>query len=659
MRLIIFIIVLFSSVLLLRAQGTQAMLDSLDRLIAQSSSDTFKVSQLKKAAFTSIGYDLKKMGRYAYAMKAMLPHLRSDYHRGITYLTIGAYCKETEKYDSSLICLVEALKLIDRDKYPKDYGNASSYAGFIQEKQNLYRNAIRYHLEALRIREKMKDTSAVTISYMRLGTCYGALNSADTSLFYLRKAIYITERSKFKKNLSGMYNNMAITLKNIGKRDSAIFYYLKAYEVSRNNTDTIGMSGSLINIGSVYNRLGNYKESEKYLQQGYDLARKVNYVQWIINAANDLSELYKNTGDFSKAYNYLLESKTLSDSLQRENNFSEIANLEARFQNEKKERELEIQSLKIQMKDDELKQSNNRLLIVFAGFILALIALGSIVIGYRRYKMISEKMRLKNAEIEMQKTVIEQKNKDITDSITYARKIQRSLLASEHHFSRHFNEYFILYKPRDIVSGDFYWAYEEGDEVIIATADCTGHGVPGAFMSLIAVSKLNEIVREKKIRRPDEILNQLRKGIIETLSNDDEEHTNDGIDMTVCRYIGKTKLQYASANNSPWLLRGDDIQKLATDKFPVGPHVKMDVPFTLHEMELQSGDIVYTLTDGFADQFGGKSGKKFKYKQLAQKLAAIGNQRLDDQKQTLEKVFEEWKGTLEQIDDICIIGLKV
>jgi len=227
--------------------------------------------------------------------------------------------------------------------------------------------------------------------------------------------------------------------------------------------------------------------------------------------------------------------------------------------------------------------------------------------------------------------------------------------------------FFILYKPKDIVSGDFYHAIAHkpagsATEIFyMCTADCTGHGVPGALMSMVGISHLNESIIEKNLIHPNEILDNMRKGIIASLNPEgSEEESKDGMDCVLCAYdFENMKLEVAAANNSLWLIRNGELKEYKADKMPVGKYQDNMTPFSLQTIDLRKGDLIYTFTDGFADQFGGEKGKKFKYKQLQEKLMQIRDKPMTEQKQLLDSTFEKWKGNLEQVDDVLVIGLLV
>nr|MDQ3048422.1 SpoIIE family protein phosphatase [Bacteroidota bacterium] len=268
-------------------------------------------------------------------------------------------------------------------------------------------------------------------------------------------------------------------------------------------------------------------------------------------------------------------------------------------------------------------------------------------------------------EIKEQKDLIEEKHKEITDSINYAERIQRALLASKKLLDQNLNDYFILFKPKDVVSGDFYWATKTGsssgvENFILVTADSTGHGVPGAIMSIVNIASLKEAALQG-ITSPDLILNETRRLVIENLKNDGSvDGGKDGMDGCLLSFDFKNNLlSCASANNPIWIIRNKEIIEIKADRYPIGKHDKDTTPFTLHRLILQKGDVVYTLTDGFPDQFGGASGKKFKSKPLQELLLSISQEPMETQKQKLNDVFDNWKGNLEQVDDVCLIGVKI
>lgn len=277
------------------------------------------------------------------------------------------------------------------------------------------------------------------------------------------------------------------------------------------------------------------------------------------------------------------------------------------------------------------------------------------------YQNLEQKVSERTQEVHKQKAIIEEKNKDITDSIKYAKKIQQAIAPNIEEFNRNFTDSFILYKPKDIVSGDFYWFdHFENNVTVFAAADCTGHGVPGAFMSLICSDIMYKVINDQKIHEPAKALMGIDERLVSLIKKSSEASANDGMDIALCTYHKQTKkLQYAGAHRPLLLLRNKEIIEYRPNKYSIGGHSTEGKHFDLTEVNVVPGDLVYLLTDGYADQFGGDNGKKFKFKNFKELVLSICNKPMKEQKEILEETFESWRGSLEQIDDVCVIGVKI
>jgi serine phosphatase RsbU (regulator of sigma subunit) len=279
-------------------------------------------------------------------------------------------------------------------------------------------------------------------------------------------------------------------------------------------------------------------------------------------------------------------------------------------------------------------------------------------------KILEQKVEERTAEVVKKKDELqfayhetEEKNRDIMDSINYAKRIQYTLLANVEMIKANVKEHFILFQPKDVVSGDFYWAAKKDDRFYIAVCDSTGHGVPGAFMSLLNISFLNEAITQQNIQAPNEILNYVREQLINSILKDGAQDGMDGI--LLCIDKSNNTITYAAAHNNPVLISDGNLVEFKADKMPIGKGEK-DASFTLFTIEMKDvSDTLYLYTDGYADQFGGTNGKKFKYKQLQQMLLANCDKRLSEQQDIFLKTFNEWKGNLEQVDDVLLIGIRV
>ncbi|MFI5219846.1 MAG: PP2C family protein-serine/threonine phosphatase [Bacteroidia bacterium] len=273
---------------------------------------------------------------------------------------------------------------------------------------------------------------------------------------------------------------------------------------------------------------------------------------------------------------------------------------------------------------------------------------------------LSRLVEIRTAEVVHQKEIVEIKNKEILDSIHYAKRLQEAILPTDKTVKTYFPESFVLYMPKDIVAGDFYWIATSGEIVLVAVADCTGHGVSGALMSMMGVSLLNQIVNEKGIIVPSEILNQLHHSVIMALKQT-ENDTNDGMDIAICSFDLKNKqFQFAGANRPLWVIKNNEIEIIVPDKIPVGGlQIEGSGIFTNHAVKLNANETFYLFTDGYADQFGGENGKKLMTKQFKEKLLAVKNLNLTEQMKALKEYFEKWKGSNEQVDDVLVMGIRI
>ncbi len=341
----------------------------------------------------------------------------------------------------------------------------------------------------------------------------------------------------------------------------------------------------------------------------------------------------------------------------------EYADIENKLKD--KERLVSEQNQKIDDQiDDILKKSSKieeqkEIIWLSLLFIIIVSILG--VLAYRSYRLknkANKLVMLQKEEIEEQHKVLEEQHKEITDSINYAKRIQDAILPPLKLVKGYMPDSFILYKPKDIVAGDFYWMEGINNLIIFAAADCTGHGVPGAMVSVVCHNAMNRSVKEFMLVKPSDILDKTREIVMETFEKSAED-VNDGMDIALCSINTESnKLNFSGANNGLYVVRDGDIIEIKPDKQPIGNY-KDAKPFTNHEMSLQKGDVIYAFTDGFPDQFGGPKGKKFMYKPFRNMLIDIHQNPMDQQHETLVKAFSDWKGDIEQIDDVCVIGVRI
>lgn len=534
-----------------------------------------------------------------------------------------------------------------------------------------YQKGLYYLKQALKMDEKMKRMSGVANSLVGIGVLNIKEGNYDTALTYLYKSYEIDSSRKDIYDLSSVANDIGIAYANKKNYAYALYYYRKGIEISESVGDKLSIADFTGNIGTTYLRMRKYPEAEKYVLNALQIVNDLHNLDGEQEWYGTLSRIYDSTGEWKKAYMYYKNYSMAKDSLQNAANTKKMVSTELKYEYDKK-RTVEKEE---QQKKEVIEQSEKHkqkiitgsvtggliLVLIFSAFILRSLS------TTRRQKEIIEE---KNNETEQQKIKLEEKQKEILDSITYAKRIQNALLASDNLLSTHLKEYFVIYKPKDIVSGDFYWATFRNNRFYFAVCDSTGHGVPGAFMSLLNISYLYEAITEKNIIEPNEILNHARRRLIDSLSQYGSQDGMDGVLLSLPLQIqdksnavfmeGKgLVLSYSAAYNAPIIVRDGTIIEPDADKMPIGASPREKESFMLRTLELKKGDMLYAFSDGFSDQFGGIQGKKFKHKQVLQTLLEINKKPVEVQKQELEQSFEKWKGNLEQVDDLLVVGIRI
>ena len=573
---------------------------------------------------------------------------------GIVYRHIGNYSKAIEYF-------LNAIK--DHTQYKDTAGLCSAYnnLGNTLNSMERCRDALRYHFMSLKIRLHKHDAGGIRSSYGNIGSTYDNMSMPDSALHYFKKALSLYANQDDKENLARLYNQMGDAFNNSDKPDSATAYLQNANTLFTKLGDSKGLVLSNQSLGKVYLKLPNYPKAESYFLQSLAFAQTSKQEDDEKDINFLLARVYNAEKKYDKAIQYFLAYDSLNRNLSEINNAQRIADLQTNFEVEKKEIEIKkleqeqtIQKLAIDKQQGEINRQ--RLGLILSG-LSGLLALGFVYVLYK-----SNKQRKKdNKQLVEQKEIIEQKNKEVTDSINYARRIQQAVLTGEDVWNKISKDNFILFKPKDIVSGDFYWAYvSPNGRCIWAAADCTGHGVPGGFMSMLGNSFLNEIVIENRIHKADEILNRLRDKVIQALEQKGMTEQKDGMDIALCVWnkVDNT-LEFAGANNAACIVRNKELIELKPDKMPIGSYITDSQKFSLTQYKLQTNDVIYLSSDGYPDQFGGKNGKKFKYRQMEELLTTNSQKPMAEQKEILDNAFTQWKGELEQIDDVLLIGIRV
>ena len=504
------------------------------------------------------------------------------------------------------------------------------------------------------------NSKTITSVYNNLGTLYKGIGDYDSSLYFHNKTLLIREKNNDTIGLAYSYNNIGLTYKHSGDYQKALSYLKKSLVIKEKFNDTKGIGGSYINIGSVYFLQKKYKESYEYASKGLLLTQSVNAKYFTLSGSDvALRALLKLKSE--KAF----ELYTLYDSLYTELRGEEILNNteanQIKFDVANKEQQLALEKAKANELNKTLiakeeKEKRLNFIIVF-GIIGLIILIAFLVVVYKSFK----NKKALSLSLEQQNLMINKKNKDITDSINYAKKIQNSIMPNTTDFGQLFSDSLIYYQPKDIVSGDFYWFQQIGNSVIFAAADCTGHGVPGAMMSVICVNSLNHFTQKKEIVTPEDALYFIDKEVYKsTNGGGSESRMADGMDIALCVFHKDSyTLQYSGANRPLLLIRNNEVVIYKANKFPIGQDVGVEKKFKGETIQLQKDDTVYIFTDGIVDQFGGEKGKKLLFRRLKEYLLSIQSLPFNEQKTQLDTFFNLWKGEEEQVDDVLLIGIKV
>ena len=539
-----------------------------------------------------------------------------------------------------------------------EYVSGSFYK---RERQPL--RAFPYYLESSKtffgIKNKTRVDSLVQISNDKnVGVLKRNENKFDTAAVLLNRSLDYAEKLKDSNWIGINCNSLAILFQRQGDILKSISFYKRSLQIKKTTNHIRGLSNSQSNISALYSKIG-YKDScYKYAILALSNAKRANFLRGECNATEAYATaLYLNDKKDS-AYKVMRVYTELMDSVNLLNKATEIADLDAIHQNVKKDAELELKNAEMAVADQfAAKQKSDldkqRFMTNAFVFGLILVLIIAVVIFYSLIRN-----RKKNRIILLQKLEVEEKNREILDSINYAKRIQNAILPPDLLVKEYLASSFIHYKPKDIVAGDFYWMEPTKEGVIFAAADCTGHGVPGAMVSVVCNNGLNRSVREYGLTDPGKVLDKTREIVIQEFEKSEDE-VKDGMDIALCKLNGNS-LEFAGAHNPLWIIRkgASEIEEIKANKQPIGKFLE-PLPYTTHKVELNKGDSIYIFSDGYLDQFGGDKGKKFKTANFKKLLISIQGETMENQKKILDQTFEDWRGSLEQLDDVCVIGVKI
>jgi len=567
---------------------------------------------------------------------------------GESYKKAGIYLKASEVYNK---VLERSLKADYKPGIVSAYNFLGGLAYHLQE----YNRSKQYYFNSIKICKANNIEEDLGLSYSDLALVYNNLLQFDSSLYYFKLSLKL----KINKPVSAARTRVNIAIIYIQKNEfENAKQYLDEATVIVKKTSSPELDAYVKQAyARMYLKQKQYSKARQFAEDSWQISSKSEDLSLKVGSTNVLWQIYEANGDGMKAlqtYKLYRAFQDSSNNIVLKNASTEI---DIKHQYEKKGI---IDSLK---RNDEIKLSNYKLqehqnqkyilfVVIAVVTILGLIILRRFKISVHQNKVIEKQ---KN-EVDNKSKIIEEKQKEILDSIHYANRIQKALLANKTSMNAEFSENFIFFKPKDIVSGDFYWTTTFKNKFYLAVCDSTGHGVPGAFMCLLNIGFLSEAIKEKGIGGPNEIFNYARKRLIESIGFDGQQDGFDGI--LLCLDKAGRSITYAAANNSPVLIQNSLLNELPYDRMPVGKG-ESDKSFTNYTIDTSEAAFLYLYTDGYADQFGGQKGKKFKYRELNKLLLAHSNKPMIFQEENIGKVFEEWKGKLEQIDDVCVVGIKL
>ena len=665
-------------------------LDSLEKvfLIEQNKFNKEMIaSKLIFEVYKTTGDINKSLFYYNYVIKnsdinyvGKNPYVIALRNRGIIFYY-------TNEIDSALIyfnkSLAKAVEVKDSLSECKNLNNIAS----IYYHKGESKKALDFYLEGGRREKNFGFTEGENISLNNIGYIFSALKMHEKSRYYFRKGLNYAQKTKDYSSLIYSYDGLSTTY--VNNKDSNHFYKFKAYDVALKINDINNAMHSSADIAQIYLEKHDYKKAYKYANESliYSIKLKNSSVKSIIymvlasianieknntlalsycdsiskylNNKNEsfssinlykiLSGIFESCNKPDSAIKYFKKASIISDSLYKTELTSIVAELQSKYDISRKETEI------LELNKTNKQKQMIIYVSIFVFGIVTLLTVNIFRISSKRKKLNLE-LQLTNTKVEKQKNKIEEHQKEILDSIHYAKRIQNTLLAHHDFLNDNIPNNFVYFNPKDIVSGDFYWATKHGSNFYLAVCDSTGHGVPGAFMSLLNIGFLSEAINEKNITETNLIFEYVRERLISSVS---KEGQKDGFDGIIVRFNQSTKeITYTAAHNAPILISNNELIELQKDKMPVGIGERSE-NFTCHKLQVKQGDMLYLYTDGYADQFGGPKGKKFKYKPLNELLLSISNKTLSEQKQELETNFKNWKGDLEQVDDVLIIGLKL
>ena len=599
------------------------------------------------------GKVLSGIGYYTEALKIQE---ELDDKKGVatSYNNIGLVYYDQGDIPTSLEYFHKSLKIKEQIGRKKGIATTLTNIGGIYKVLENHDLALTYYKKALVLEQGLDNKKGIAVCFNHIGFIYETKGDISLAKEYYQKSLMIYGELGYKEGMAVSYGNLGNIYKMMNEIPLAKRNLQKSLDLRKELNDQKGMIISLIKVAQLDYEQNELKNGEEKTKEALKLSQEIGFPKLIKISSLLMSQIYEKQGKGMASLEMYKLSKIMSDSINNEITQKASVKQQAKFEYEKQKVIDDSENEKlvaIEKKEKEKQQIISSSIAV--GLILVILFL---IFVFNRLKITRK-----------QKVIIEEQNKDIIDSINYAKRIQDAILPTKEEVKKILPNSFIFYNPKDIVAGDFYWVDHQGDNISFAAADCTGHGVPGAMVSVVCHNALNRVVRENSLISPNEILDKTREIVAMQLSKSNPldiismSNMRDGMDVALCNLNTKTnELQYSGAQNPLWILRkeNDEIEEIKANKQSIG---KVETPksYDLHSVKLNKGDTIYIFSDGYADQFGGEKGKKFKYKPLKQLLISIKDESMNNQLELITNHFNNWKGSFEQVDDVCIIGVRI
>jgi serine phosphatase RsbU (regulator of sigma subunit)/uncharacterized protein HemY len=644
MQRFIIIIVLLLCHLSAKPQN-KAMIDSLSNLL-NSANDTSKVLILNQLAWNCRNSDLSQAVAYGEQSIELAQSIK--YYRGLAeaYNMVGVVQRNIGNYSKATDFYFKALKVAEQYNITQQISYSNLNLGDIFKYQKNYEQAVLYINKAIQSFENIKDQRGIGYGYIRLGEVYQEQGMYQEALKAYEKSLEVRIGLKDKSSIESTTNRLGNLYELMNNYPQAIKYLTQSLAIGLEINDLKSIAGTQADLSRLYFKQGDYDKAIQYAEKSLEMGQKLDTRESIKRASQVLAEIYAKKENYKKAYYYQSILMEMKDSLFNQESFIRINNLQKNYETQRKQAEIDLLN-----KD---KQIQNLILNILIGGLLLFLFLVFALYRINRHR------KNVNRILNNQNKIIEKRNEDITASINYAKRIQDAYLPSSERIAKYLPEHFIFFKPRDIVSGDFYWFAEIEKKIVLAAVDCTGHGVPGAFMSLIGNNLLNQIVLNMGVTMPEVILSAMNAGVNQVLQQKQTQN-RDSMDVALCVIDLKNKvLEFAGAKSPLLYIQNNQLYFIKGNRSTVGDIEREDVKtFVKHTIDISIPTTFYIFSDGFPDQFGGREGKKFLTKNLKELLFSINQRPMKEQEMLVQATFRDWIGDYSQIDDVTVIGVKI